>query len=75
MGPFTAEETAAYSTARMGASAHWTDVCTKEAEAVIYEQRREIGRLIDALCDQCLCAAGAIENVLQIDDRLVQRVG
>jgi hypothetical protein len=42
--------------------------------AGIYEQSKGIGRLINALCDQCLFA-GAIEGVAQIDDRLVQRVG
>ena len=73
LGPFTAEETTAYITARIGAATHRTDVFTKEAVAVIYEQSNGIGRLINALCDQCL-SAGAIENVSQIDDRLVQRV-
>jgi hypothetical protein len=43
-------------------------------DAVIYEQSKGVGRLINALCDQCLFA-GAIEHVAQIDDRLVQRVG
>ena len=74
LGPFTAEETASYITARMGAATHRTDVFTKAAAAVIYEQSKGIGRLINALCDQCLFA-GAIEHVSQIDDRLVQRVG
>ena len=74
LGPFTAEETTAYITARMGAATHRTDVFTKEAMAIIYEQSKGIGRLINALCDQCLFA-GAIEQVSQIDDRLVQRVG
>ena len=74
LGPFTAEETASYITARMGAATHRTDVFTKEAVAVIYEQSKGIGRLINALCDRCLFA-GAIEHVPQIDDRLVQRVG
>lgn len=74
LGPFTAEETTSYIAARMGAATHRTDVFTKEAVAVIYGQSRGIGRLINALCDQCLFA-GAIENVSQIDDRLVQRVG
>jgi len=73
LGPFTAGETASYIRARMGVATHRTDVFTKEALAVIYEQSKGIGRLINALCDQCLFA-GAIENVLQIDDRLVQRV-
>ncbi len=74
LGPFTAEETTAYITARMGAVIHRTDVFTKEAVTVIYEQSKGIGRLINALCDRCLFA-GATENVSQIDDRLVQRVG
>jgi general secretion pathway protein A len=74
LGPFTAEETASYITARLGVATHRTDVFTKEAVAVIYEQSKGIGRLINALCDQCLFA-GAIEHVPQIDDRLVQRVG
>ena len=74
LGPFTAEETTAYITARMGAATDRTDIFTKEAMAIIYEQSRGIGRLINALCDQCLFA-GAIEEVSQIDDRLVQRVG
>jgi type II secretory pathway predicted ATPase ExeA len=74
LGPFTGEETASYITARMGAATHRTDVFTKEAGAVIYEQSKGIGRLINALCDQCLFV-GAIEHVSQIDDRLVQRVG
>lgn len=43
-------------------------------DAVIDEQVNGIGRLINALCDQCLFT-GAIEHVLQTDDRLVQRVG
>ena len=74
LGPFTAEETTSYITARMGAVTHRTDVFTKEAVAVIYEQSKGIGRLINALCDRCLFA-GATENVSQIDDRLVQRIG
>lgn len=74
LGPFTAEETTAYIMARMGTATHRADVFTKEAMAVIYEQSKGIGRLINALCDQSLFA-GAIENVSQIDDRLVQRVG
>ncbi len=74
LGPFTGEETAAYITARMGAATDRTDIFTKEAMAVIYEQSRGIGRLINALCDQCLFA-GAIEEVSQIDDRLVLRIG
>jgi len=74
LGPFTAEETTAYITARMGAATQRTDVFTKEAVAVIYEQSKGIGRLINALCDQCLFA-GAIDRVSQVDDRLVRRVG
>ena len=74
LGPFTAEETTSYITARMGAATHRTDVFTKEAVAVIYELSKGIGRLVNALCDQCLFA-GAIEKVSQIDDRIVQRVG
>jgi type II secretory pathway predicted ATPase ExeA len=58
----------------MGAAIHQTDVFTKEAVAVIYEQSKGIVRLINALCDQCLFAR-AIEHVSQIDDRLVRRVG
>ena len=73
-GPFTAKETASYITARMGAATHRTGVLTKEAVAIIYEQSKGIGRLINARCDRCLFA-GAIENVSQIDDRLVQLVG
>ena len=73
LGPFTAEETMSYITARMGAATDRTDVFTKEAMTVIYEQSKGIGRLINALCDQCLFA-GAFEHILQIDDRLVQRV-
>lgn len=74
LGPFTIEETKSYIMARMGAATHRTDVFTKEAMAVIYEQSKGIGRLINALCDQCLFA-GAIERISQIDDRLVQRIG
>jgi type II secretory pathway predicted ATPase ExeA len=74
LGPFTAEETALYITARMGAATHRTGMFTKEAVAIIYEQSKGIGRLINALSDRCLFA-GAIENVSQIDDRFVQRVG
>ena len=74
LGPFTAEETTSYISARMGAVTHRTDVFTKEAVAVIYEQSKGIGRLINGHCDQCLFA-GATENVSQIDDRLAQRVG
>lgn len=69
-----AEETTSYICVRMRAATDRTDVFTKEALAVIYELSKGIGRLINALCDQCLFA-GAIEHVLQIDDRLVQRVG
>ena len=74
LGPFTAEETTAYIGARMGAVTDRTEVFTKEAMAIIFEQSKGIGRVINALCDQCLFA-GAIEQVTQIDDRLVQRVG
>ena len=74
LGPFTAEETTSYITVRMKAVTDRTDVFTKEATSAIYEQSKGIGRLINALCDQCLFA-GAIEHALQIDDRLVQRVG
>jgi type II secretory pathway predicted ATPase ExeA len=49
-------------------------VFTKEAMAIIFEQSRGIGRVLNALCDQSLFA-GAIEQVTQIDDHLVQRVG
>jgi len=72
LAPFTAEETASYITARMGAATHRTDVFTKEAVALIYEQSKGIGRLVNALCDQCLFA-GATERVSQIDGRLVQQ--
>ena len=58
----------------MGAATDRIDVFTKEAVAVIYEQSKGIGQLMNALCDQRLFAR-AIEQVLQIDDRLVQRVG
>jgi len=74
VGPFTAEETTAYITARMGSATERTEVFTKDAVAVIYEQSKGIGRIINALCDQCLFA-GAIENVSQVDARLVRRVG
>ena len=74
LGPFTAEETASYITARMGAATHRTGVFTKEAVAVIHERSKGIGRLINGHCDQCLFA-GATEHVSQIDDRLAQRVG
>jgi general secretion pathway protein A len=74
LGPFTLEETASYITARMRAATDRTDVFTKEAALAIYGQSKGIGRLINALCDQCLFA-GAIEHVLQIDDQLVRRVG
>jgi general secretion pathway protein A len=74
LGPFTAEETTSYISVRMRAATDRTDVFTKEAALAIYEQSKGIGRLINALCDQCLFA-GAIEHVLQIDDQLVQRVG
>ena len=74
LGPFTPEETTSYITARMGAVTHRTDVFTKEAMAVIYELSKGIGRLVNALCDQCLFA-GEIEKASQIDARIVQRVG
>jgi type II secretory pathway predicted ATPase ExeA len=74
LGPFTAEETESYITVRMGAAAHRTDVSMKVAMGVIYEQRRWIGRLIEAHCDQCV-HAGTIGHVLEIGYRLVQRVG
>jgi general secretion pathway protein A len=54
LGPFTAEETTAYIGARMGAVTDRTDVFTKEAIASIFEQSGGIGRVINALCDQCL---------------------
>lgn len=74
LGPFSVEETASYMKARMGIATHRTDVFTKEAVAAIYEQTQGIGRLINALCDQCLFA-GSLENMVEINDRLVQRVG
>ena len=74
LGPFTAEETMSYITVRMSVVTQRTDVFTKEALAVIYEQSKGIGRLINALCDRCLFA-GAMEKVSEIDARLVQRVG
>ena len=74
LGPFMAGETTAYITARMGAATHRAGVFTKKAIACIYEQSKRIGRFINALCDQCLFA-GAIEQVSQIDDWLVQRAG
>lgn len=73
LGPFTAEETTSYIAARMGAATDRTDVFTKEAVTTIYEQSQGIGRLINALCDQCLFA-GAVERLSQVDHRLVQRV-
>jgi len=73
LDPFTAEETTSYSTARMEAVTHRTDVCTKEAVAVMYEQSKGIGRRMNARCDRCLFA-GAVANAAPIDDRLVQRV-
>jgi type II secretory pathway predicted ATPase ExeA len=63
-----------YIAARMKAATDRTDVFTKEAIAAIYEQSKGIGRLINALCDQCLFA-GAIEHAVQVDDRLVLRIG
>jgi general secretion pathway protein A len=74
LGSFTAEETTSYISVCMRTTIDRTDVCTKEAASAIYEQSKGIGRLINALCNQCLLA-GAIEHVLQIDDRLVQRIG
>jgi general secretion pathway protein A len=74
LGPFTAEETMLYIASRMKAATDRTDVFTKEAIAAIYEQSKGIGRLINALCDQCLFA-GAIEHIVQVDDRLVLRIG
>ncbi|MEO8047579.1 MAG: AAA family ATPase [Nitrospirota bacterium] len=74
LGPFTAEETMLYIASRMKAATDRTDVFTKEAIAAIYEQSKGIGRLINALCDQCLFA-GAIEHTVQVDDRLVLRIG
>ena len=58
----------------MGAATDRTDVFSKEAVVAIYEQSKGIGRLINALCDQCLFA-GAIEHAVQVDDRLVRQVG
>ena len=72
--PFTTEETGSYIMASVEVAAHRTEVCTREAVGIIYEQRRGIGRLIEAGCDQWLLA-GASGQVLQIGDRLVQRVG
>lgn len=46
LGPFTAEEEASFIMARMGAATHRTDVFTKEAVAVLFEQSKGIGRLI-----------------------------
>jgi len=74
LGPFTQEETASYITARMGAATHRTDVFTKEAVAAVYGLTKGIGRLINALCEQCLFA-GAVENVSHVDEMLVQRAG
>lgn len=51
-----------------------SDVFTKEAMASIFEHSEGIGRLVNALCDQCFFA-GAIKGAAQIDDQLVQRVG
>lgn len=51
-----------------------SDVFTNEAMASIFEHSEGIGRLVNALCDQCFFA-GAIKGAAQIDDRLVQRVG
>lgn len=74
LGPFSAEETTLYIESRMGAATDRTDVFSKEAVVAIYEQSKGIGRLINALCDQCLFA-GAIEHAVQVDDRLVRQVG
>ena len=74
LGSFTAEETMLYVLSRMRAATDRTDVFTKEAVAAIYEQSKGIGRLINALCDQCLFA-GAMEHAGQVDDRLVRRIG
>ncbi len=74
LGSFTAEETTLYIASRMGAATDRTDVFSKEAVVAIYEQSKGIGRLINALCDQCLFA-GAIEHAVQVDDRLVRQVG
>lgn len=74
LGPFTAEETALYIAARMRATTHRTDVFTKDAVEAIHRFTKGIGRLINALCDQCLFA-GAIEGASQIDDPLVRRIG
>jgi type II secretory pathway predicted ATPase ExeA len=51
-----------------------SDVFTNEAMASIFEHSEGIGRLVNALCDQCFFA-GAIKGAAQIDDQLVQRVG
>jgi general secretion pathway protein A len=74
LGPFTEDETTSYIAARMGTATHRTDVFTKEAVAVIYEQSKGIGRLINARCDQCLFA-GSTEHLSQVDAPLVRRVG
>lgn len=74
LGPFSEEETASYITARMGAATDRADIFAKEAVAIIYEQSKGVGRLINALCDQCLFA-GMMEHAVQIDSRLVQKVG
>ena len=74
LGSFTEEETTLYIASRMGAATDRTDVFSKEAVVAIYEQSKGIGRLINALCDQCLFA-GAIEHAVQVDDRLVRQVG
>ena len=74
LGPFTAEETTSYITARMGAATHRTDVFTKEAIAVIYEQSKGIGRLINALCDRCLFA-GAMRRSRRLTATLLSEQG
>ena len=57
-----------------GAVTGWTAAFTKKAMAIIYEQSKGIGWLINALCHQCLFAE-SVKRVLQIDDRLVRRIG
>jgi type II secretory pathway predicted ATPase ExeA len=73
-GLLTAEEPTSYITVHMAAATEWTGLFIKEAMAVMYEQGRRIVRLLNAHCDQRL-SAGAIEHDLQLDERLVQRVG
>ena len=71
-GLFTAEETASY-IAHDGSCDLPDRRVYKDAVAAIHGLTKGVDRLINALCDQCLFA-GAIENVSQIDDWLVQRV-